>query len=48
MIDAALQIRSNQVAPRRIDIIIQPGKDIMNKLVLLLEGFEEVLDDLNL
>ena len=47
MMETALRISHNQVSLSTIDKIIQLGKDLLNKPVVLLDGVEEVLDELH-
>jgi len=46
MIETAMRISNNKVSHLTIEKVIQLGKDILNKPVVLLEGVEEVLNNL--
>lgn len=47
IIETALRISNNKVTQSTIDKIIKLGKDLLNKPVVLLEGVQEVLDNLH-
>lgn len=47
MIETALRISEHKVPQSTIDKIIQLGKELLNKPVVLLDGVEEVLDNLH-
>ncbi|MCK9211523.1 MAG: HAD family hydrolase [Ignavibacteriaceae bacterium] len=47
MIETALRISDHKVPQSTIDKIIQLGKELLNKPVVLLDGVEEVLDNLH-
>lgn len=47
MIETAIRISDNKIAQSTIDKIILLGKELLNKPVVLLDGVEEVLDNLS-
>lgn len=47
MVECALELSNNNVSNSVIDKILQIGKDMLNKPVVLLEGVEETLKQLN-
>ncbi|XCF04889.1 HAD family hydrolase [Tamlana crocina] len=47
MVESALELSNYQVAPNIIESILNIGKDMLNKPVELLDGVEEVLENLS-
>jgi putative hydrolase of the HAD superfamily len=48
MIETALRISDNQITPYEINQIIRLGKDLLNQPIILLDGVEKVLKELQL
>ncbi|NNJ72087.1 MAG: HAD family hydrolase [Enterobacterales bacterium] len=46
MVETALQLSNYQISPEEIEKIVQIGKDMLHKPVILLDGVEEVLKQL--